>query len=290
MICPIETLDKEIQITQGTNVSDPCSIRRTALNKSSRMLGVFLNPLGDFGFHVKQLKKRADVFASRIMSPRLSAADVHIFHRTMYVPSMRYGLAAVAIDEEEFGNVQSRIIPAILKKLNMQSTIPTAIRHGPRELGGLDLYDLRTEVGIESLKFFRDAIYSKSETGKLLRLNMQYSQLEAGIGQDLLQFPAIHLSYITPTWILSLRQFLFMHTMSVTVSDSPRFRFRFRVLKMAISCRMNTWHDTLRPNNAISIWSDYIFRSTRWQNLQTVLAQRQSISNIWMVLARRTLY
>ncbi|KAI2512158.1 hypothetical protein MHU86_2245 [Fragilaria crotonensis] len=132
---------------------------------------------------------------------------------------MRYGLATVALDEEELSTVQSRIIPAILKKLHVQSTISTAIRHGPRELGGLDLYDLRTEAGIESLKFFRDAIYSESENGKLLRLNLQYSQLEAGIGEDLLQFPNIHLSYLTPTWILSLRQFLSLHNMSVTVSD-----------------------------------------------------------------------
>jgi hypothetical protein len=109
----------------------------------------------------------------RRKQPRLSAADVRIFRRTTYVPSMRYGLAAVAIDEEELSIVQSRIIPAILRKLKVQSTIPTAIRHGPRELGGLDLYDQRTEVGIESLKFFRDALYSESENGKLLRLNLQ---------------------------------------------------------------------------------------------------------------------
>jgi hypothetical protein len=40
-------------------------------------------------------------------------------------------------------------------------------------------------VGIEPLKFFRDAIYSNLENGKLLWLNMQYSHLEAGIGQNL---------------------------------------------------------------------------------------------------------
>ena len=59
VIRPIETLDKEIQITQGTNVSDPCSIRCTALNESSRMLGVFLNPLGDFGFHNEAIKEES---------------------------------------------------------------------------------------------------------------------------------------------------------------------------------------------------------------------------------------
>ncbi len=160
------------------------------------------------------------------MSPRLTASDISIFHRTTYVPSMRYGLAAVAIDEEELNKVQSRILPAILQKLNIQSTIPTSIRHGPRELGGIALYDLRTEAGIESLKFLRDALYSNSENGKLIRLNLQYSQIEAGIGEDLLQFPTINISYLTPTWILSLRQFLSLHNMSVVVSDAYKINLR----------------------------------------------------------------
>lgn len=138
VIRPIAATDREVKIYHGTDKHNPSIITRTKPDESTRMLGVFMNPLGDFGFHLKQMKKKADIFATRIMSPRLSAADVSIFHRTTYVPSMRYGLAAVglALDEEELSTVQSRIIPAILKKLHVQSTISTAIRHGPRELGG----------------------------------------------------------------------------------------------------------------------------------------------------------
>ena len=107
----------------------------------------------------------------------------------------------------------------MLQKTHVQSTIPTAIRHGPPELGGLAIYDLRTEAGIEAVKCFRDAVYSRSECGKLLLLNLQYSQLEAGIGEALLEHPKIHISYLTPSWILSLRQFLFCHNMTITVSN-----------------------------------------------------------------------
>ena len=226
VIRPIMEKDRDVRVYHGNNAQDASKIKRTAPDESTRMLGVLMNPLGDFGSHLKQLKKNADIFATRISSPRLTSSDISIFHRTTYVPSMRYGLAAVAIDEEELSKVQSRIIPAILQKLNIQSTIPTSIRHGPRELGGIALYDLRTEAGIESLKFFRDALYNNSENGKLIRLNLQYSQIEAGIGQDLLQFPNIHISYLTPTWILSLRQFLSLHNMSVTVSDAYKIQLR----------------------------------------------------------------
>ena len=44
------------------------------------------------------------------------------------------------------------------------------------DLGGLGLYDLRNEAGIEALKFLRNSIYSESEPGNLILLNLQYSQ------------------------------------------------------------------------------------------------------------------
>jgi hypothetical protein len=217
---PILPNDPPLTLKQG-NSEGLSTIRRTNLEDSQRMLGVFLNPLGDFGDHIKYLKSKADTFAHRLMSPRLTSSDVRIFHRTTYIPSMRYGLAAVALDEEVLGTVQSKVVQSILKKLNVQSTIPTAIRHGPAEFGGLDIYDLRTESGLEAIKFLRDSVYSDSENGKLLRMNIQYSQIEAGIGQSLLEFPGIHLSYLTPTWILSIRQFLYCHNMTITLTDNP---------------------------------------------------------------------
>ena len=108
--------------------------------------------MDDFGDHLRFLKNKANGFASRLMSPRLSATDVRIFHRTTYIPSMPYGFAAVATDKEALGTVQAHVVQAILKKLHVQSTIPTSIRHSPSEFGGLELHDRRTESGIESVK------------------------------------------------------------------------------------------------------------------------------------------
>ena len=53
------------------------------------MLGVLLNPQGDFTDHLKSLKDKADTFARRLISPCLTETDISIFHRSIYVPSMR---------------------------------------------------------------------------------------------------------------------------------------------------------------------------------------------------------
>jgi hypothetical protein len=132
---------------------------------------------------------------------------------------MRYSLAAVATNEEELSKVQSQISRVILQRLHIRSTIPTALRYGPIELGGLGLYDLRTELGIETLKFLRNALYSDSEAGNLIRLNLDYSQREAGVGFHLLEHPNQYVSYLTPSWILSVRQFLGNNNMHLQLSD-----------------------------------------------------------------------
>lgn len=92
---------------------------------------------------------------------------------------MRYVLPALAVDEEELAPIQSKILASMLQKLGYSSKMPVAIRHGPVELGGLALIDLRTELGISNLKYMRDSIFSDTEVGKLMILNVKYSQIES---------------------------------------------------------------------------------------------------------------
>jgi hypothetical protein len=142
------------------------------------------------------------------------------FLKTTYAPAMLYALPAIAADEEALTGVQTLMMEVATQKLGASKTTALAIRHGPYEYGGLNMIDLRTELGISTLKFFRQAIYSESEAGKLLLISLKYSQIEAGIPQHLLERPDIHLPYITPTWITSMRQFMYQHNITVTVTDT----------------------------------------------------------------------
>jgi hypothetical protein len=132
---------------------------------------------------------------------------------------MRYSLPAVAVDEEELDQIQTKIIPTIVQKLGHSSKLPKAIRHGPVEMGGLGLIDLRTEAGIEMIRFFRNSVYKKSKVRQLLLLSLQSSQLEAGIPNQLLEEPQVAVPYLTPTWILSLRQYMYNHNISIKITN-----------------------------------------------------------------------
>jgi hypothetical protein len=165
--------------------------------------------------------------------------------------------------------------------MGVQSTIPAVIvRHGTPELGGLAIYDdLQTEAALEAVKFFRNSIYTDSENRNLLRLNLQYSQLESGVGDPLLERPDLHIPYLTPTWLLSMRQFLFCHNMTITVSDAYSIPLRSNsdqyimqqchlarytasqqrdINLVRIYLQVNTLADQTDPENPKSIRLDYL--------------------------------
>ena len=205
---PIQSTDPAVLLTQGTSTV-PHSIKRTSPDASNRILGVYLSPNGDFSDHLKSMKTKADSYAICLRTPKLTTTDIRIFHRSIYTPAMKYSLPAIAVDEEVFAPIQSKIIASILNGLRVARTIPTSIRHGPVSMGGLDLLDLRTESGIAAIKLLRDSIFSDSETGKMILINLYYSQLESGLGTPLLVDPTISVTYLTPTWLTSIRQFLY---------------------------------------------------------------------------------
>jgi hypothetical protein len=73
------------------------------------MPGICLAPNGNFAKHLKVMKKKADTFSICICSSRLTPQDIRTFHKTMYFPSMRYSLAAMAVDEEELHTLQTKL-------------------------------------------------------------------------------------------------------------------------------------------------------------------------------------
>jgi hypothetical protein len=139
---------------------------------------------------------------------------------------MGYVLPRRAVDEEELHQVQTKLLAAVLQKFGMSSKTPAPIRHGPKDMGGLALYDIRTEMGIAQLKIIRNAVYNNTEVGKMILISLKYSQIEAGIQEPILAHPSIHIPYLTPTWLMSVRQFLYQHNLTLRFTKELKIRFQ----------------------------------------------------------------
>jgi hypothetical protein len=216
---PIHADDPVLQLYQGTQRTKFESIKRTKPTDASRILGVHISPVRDFLAQIQVLEEKSEQFAILLKSPKLSSNDVRICHKTMYGPAMTYPLVAMAVDEEELDCIQTPVLPILVQKLGLNRNLPVAIRHGPIELGGLALTDLRTELGIKVIKYFRNAIYSKSAAGDLILATLKYLQQESGIGEALLEVPSRYVPYLTPTWVTSIRQYMSNHNLSITLTN-----------------------------------------------------------------------
>jgi hypothetical protein len=168
LLRPENTSDRTLTLSTQGDISSTTPICQLPLTQASRILGVQLSPNGDFSEQLIVLKEKADSFAIRLRSPKLTPTDIQTFHQTMYSPMMRYVLPALAVNKKELAPIQSKVLASMLQKMGYYSSkIPAmAIRHGPTVLGGLALIDLRTELGISNLKYMRDSIFS--DVGKLI--------------------------------------------------------------------------------------------------------------------------
>jgi hypothetical protein len=55
---------------------------------------------------------------------------------------------------------------------------------------------------------------------KRILINLYHSQLEYGRNIHLLEHPEIAISYLTPTWLTSERQYLYQHNLTITLTDA----------------------------------------------------------------------
>lgn len=123
---PMRPSDPIVKLHSSHSDLPPTTISRKQPNEAQRMLGVYLTPNGDFSTQLKLYKGKANTFAARLHSPRLKTSDIRIFHRSIYIPTMHYGLSATVATAQELQHIQSNVIATMLQRMHISSKIPTA--------------------------------------------------------------------------------------------------------------------------------------------------------------------
>ena len=136
-----------------------------------------------------------DKLGGRLLTSNLSYEDGRVFYQSIYVPSTRYVLPAVSIDQKHLDEILTRSVEALLLRQGFNRNFPRRVYHGPQAWGGLGILDIKIEE-ISQLKEFRHAIYGDSEPGTLVISSLKYSQIESGLGLHLME---LFIQLIIPT-------------------------------------------------------------------------------------------
>jgi hypothetical protein len=165
-------------------------------------------PIGDQQEEITRLKTKSDQYATKINSNSLTRSEAKVAYEVFYLPALRYSLNITAINQMDMETIQTRAITAFLTAQGYNRHMPREVVFAPtlyQEIGMKHLYDLQ---GSDSTRvLLQELNQEESMTQKMLITLLEVIQLEAGIGQPMLE-GCRPLKYIEWGWIPQIRDFL----------------------------------------------------------------------------------
>jgi hypothetical protein len=177
-------------------------------NKPQKLLGVMKCQIGDQQAEVLRLKSKSNNYAKRMNANYLNQTDALLAYKVFYLPALRYSLQITLINQINMETIQSKATAAFLSAQGYNRNMPRPVVFAPKLYQGIGfrhLYDLQGCDGTQLL--LQELNQEKSTTQQLLQILLKTIQLEAGIGDPILE-NCRPLEYIEWGWIPHIRDFL----------------------------------------------------------------------------------
>ena len=124
--------------------------------------------------------------ALKIAGARIAYDTARIAYRMMVCPKLEYPLAVTQFSQQQCDEISSPSLRACLTKMGYNPNSPKEVVYGPCELFGFGMHDYYVEQGIRQLSTLVGHIHQDSETGRMIRIELQWWQVQAGTSSHLL--------------------------------------------------------------------------------------------------------
>jgi ribonuclease HI len=154
----------------------------------------------------------------------MSAETARLGYRTVVCPRLEFPLAVTHFTQVQCDKIMSPVLNACLSKMGYNRCMPREVVYGPQELGGIAAHDYYIEQGIAQIGALVGHLRQNSDTGDMMRCEMAWCQLQAGVDEEILLSPATDIGYIESCWITSIRDFMHTFEMRIDLTKAPRQR------------------------------------------------------------------
>jgi hypothetical protein len=181
------------------------------------MLGVHVAPDGNNKDVVKALRTKVDKWVANIRTSRANMEEVWTaIHRTIPF-TVCYPLPAVTMTPQECKYIMAPLTKYGLPLAGIASTMPTAIRVGSINSGGLGVIDLYTYMGASQIDNLIINTWKKTPTGVLQEIAIEDLAMEIGISTPWSPASLLRgLAYAsTRSWIYNVVQFALQHDITI---------------------------------------------------------------------------
>jgi hypothetical protein len=196
-------------------------IKRKAPTEGHRTLGFFMTGDGTSSEHKRVMKEKGLAYAMAIRNSTLQRGECSMAYGAYYLPSLAYGTPATTLSYNECEDVQGAVVAAILPRMGIVRNAARKVVFGSSKYCGLGLDHLATIQNYLRLQYLIGHIRSKSITSKLIRQQLDYTQLEIVcsaqvLGQDDNRYSQ---TILCPNWITAIWESLHACKASVSINS-----------------------------------------------------------------------
>jgi hypothetical protein len=129
-----------------TNNNTTVTITQKEVNQAHKTLGCFKAIDGKESAQIKFFHDKSRQFGRKLYNASLTRKQANMAYKTIYIPSMRYGLPACSLSCKEMESIQQSTLDKFLPFMGLEHGSPRALIHGPLEMGGCEIPHLYTEM------------------------------------------------------------------------------------------------------------------------------------------------
>jgi len=202
----LEGGERDIELTQGDGVT-----RKIKLMKSDvehKTLGCWVNPIGVNEKAKQQIRTMIKTWTNRMEHSYLKPKLVRKSYETELKMQIQYRMPIYKFSKADCDEMMKLINPTILHAHYANKNYARSLLEANDQYAGMKITHLYDVMGTEKLKFLFMHLRRWDDTGKLLTISMQKTQLECGTSELFFQLDYEKWAkLVTPTWSTHLWEY-----------------------------------------------------------------------------------
>ena len=185
-----------------------------------RTVGVRIAPAGSWADELAYRQSQARDISLLLSGSSLSRDTACLGYKMMVCPKIEFPLTVTQFSQKECDSISAPFIRVSLSKMGFNCNMPREVIYGPPSVFGLGFHDLYVEQGIKQVTALVGHLRQDSDTGRMMRIELQWCQMQAGSKAALLMDTDVPIDYIETCWIMGIRDFIMTYNLKIEFTDT----------------------------------------------------------------------
>ena len=227
------------------------------IDQKHRTLGFIVSPKRPRMTQLQQWREIEDRFRLMLDLHGLQYREVEILYKRIYIPTIRYLLPFMTLQDKEIHDITKSTVTAFLRNCGYSNTTARKTVFGTRHLGGLGWFDMEVEQGLHNLATL---VQSCFDGGIMEQLYQNLLEKWCWfIGFCPLTHHTLPICYDESTWLSSIDNFLKKHGITLSIeSQAPSLLRENDQYIMIIVLTMNLSPTEIRYINYCRLYQNVI--------------------------------